>query len=127
MKSLDIPQISVETLVRYHADQSDEAAERFVFSYTISIRNLGNVTAKLLRRHWVITDSHHHVQEVKGDGVIGEQPVLEPGQQFEYTSGTLLKTSVGTMHGHYTWETDTGLEFEVDVPQFVLSVPRVLH
>ncbi len=127
MKSLDIPQISVAALVRYHPDKSDEAAERFVFSYTISIRNLGNVTAKLLRRHWVITDSYLHMQEVSGDGVVGEHPVLESGQQFEYTSGTLLKTSVGTMHGHYTFETATGLEFEAEIPQFVLSVPRVLH
>lgn len=127
MKSLDIPHISIETLVRYHAGDSDEAAERFVFSYTISIRNLGEVPAKLLRRHWVITDSDLQVQEVKGDGVIGEQPVLEPGQNFEYTSGTLLKTSVGIMRGAYTFETVNGFEFEVEIPQFVLSVPRVLH
>ena len=119
--------IIIQTEVKYLAEQSDEAAERFVFSYTISITNLGTVAAKLISRHWIITDAYNHIQEVRGQGVVGEQPLLQPAQGFEYTSGTLLATQVGTMRGSYLMRSEDGEEFEVEIPEFVLSVPRVLH
>ena len=119
--------IIVQTQVKYLSEQSDEAAERFVFSYTISITNLGTVAARLISRHWVITDAYSHAQEVRGQGVVGEQPMLLPEQSFEYTSGTLLATQVGTMRGSYLMRAEDGSEFEVEIPEFVLSVPRVLH
>ncbi len=117
----------IQTQVKYLADQSDEAANRFVFSYAISITNLGTVAAQLISRHWVITDAYNHVQEVRGQGVVGEQPLLQPNQSFEYTSGTVLATQVGTMRGSYQMHAVDGSDFDVEVPEFVLSVPRVLH
>ena len=119
--------VVIQTQVNYLPDQSDEAGDRFVFSYTITITNLGSTTAKLISRHWIITDAHNHVQEVRGQGVVGEQPVLKPNQSFEYTSGTVLTTQVGTMRGSYQMQSEDGSQFEVEIPQFVLSVPRVLH
>lgn|SRR5512135_612726 len=119
--------IQVTVHVRYLADQSDEADNRHVFAYTITLRNDGEHAVQLLSRHWIITDSNNHVQEVKGKGVVGEQPVIGPGQNFEYTSGTVLATQVGTMSGSYTMQVVNGGEFSVPIPQFVLSVPRVLH
>lgn len=119
--------IIIQTQVKYLADQSDEAADRFVFSYTISITNLGQMAARLISRHWVITDAYNHVQEVRGQGVVGEQPMLQPSQSFEYTSGTVLATQVGTMRGSYLMRADDGTDFNVEIPEFVLSVPRVLH
>lgn len=127
MEKSDQPGIIVQTQVNYLADQSDEAGNRFVFSYTISITNLGSRSARLISRHWIITDAHNHVQEVQGQGVVGEQPLLKPNQSFEYTSGTVLTTQVGTMRGSYRMEAEDGSLFDVDIPQFVLSVPRVLH
>jgi len=117
----------IQTQVKYLPEQSDESGSRFVFTYTISITNLGKVAAKLISRHWIITDTYNHVQEVRGQGVVGEQPLLKPNQSFEYTSGTLLATQVGTMSGSYQMQAEDGTEFEIDIPQFVLSVPRVLH
>ncbi|TAN75058.1 MAG: Co2+/Mg2+ efflux protein ApaG [Gallionella sp.] len=117
----------IQTQVNYLPDQSDESGNRFVFSYTINIANLGGVAAKLISRHWIITDAHHHVQEVRGQGVVGEQPVLKPNQNFEYTSGTVLTTQVGTMCGSYQMQAEDGTQFDVEIPLFVLSVPRVLH
>lgn len=119
--------VVVETQVNYLPEQSDESGSRFVFSYTITITNLGLASAKLISRHWIITDAHNHVQEVRGQGVVGEQPLLKPSQSFEYTSGTVLTTQVGTMRGSYQMQAEDGTEFEVAIPQFVLSVPRVLH
>ena len=119
--------IIIQTQVKYLPDQSDETDDRFVFSYTISISNLGNMAARLISRHWVITDAYNHVQEVRGQGVVGEQPMLQPNQSFEYTSGTVLATQVGTMRGSYQMRGDDGSDFEVEIPEFVLSVPRVLH
>ena len=119
--------IVIETQVKYLPEQSDETADRFVFSYTISITNLGTVAARLISRHWVITDAYNHVQEVRGQGVVGEQPVLQPSQSFEYSSGTVLATQVGTMRGSYQMRGEDGSEFDVEIPEFVLSVPRVLH
>ena len=119
--------IKVTTQVNYLAEQSNEADNRFVFAYTITISNIGQVTARLISRHWLITDAHNHVQEVRGPGVVGEQPSLEPNQSFEYTSGTVLSTQVGTMSGSYRMVGEDGTEFDAPIPQFVLSVPRVLH
>ncbi len=119
--------IAVSTLTQYLADQSDENAGRFVFAYTVTIRNPGNVTAQLISRHWIITDSLGLVQEVRGLGVVGAQPVLRPGESFEYTSGTSIATPVGTMRGSYQMVAEDGTRFEAPIPEFTLSVPRVLH
>src|SRR5512139_2936689 len=121
------PQIEIVALVKHLAEQSDEADNRYVFSYTITITNSSDATVQLLSRHWVITDSNSHGQEVRGQGVVGEQPVLRPGQSFEYTSGTVLATPVGTMTGSYQMVTEDGTKFDAPIPKFVLSVPRVLH
>ena len=118
-------QINVAT--RYLDDQSEPAQSRYVFAYTISIRNTGDATAQLISRHWVITDSQGLVQEVRGLGVIGNQPVLKPGESHEYTSGTAIATPVGTMKGSYQMVADDGTRFEAEIPEFTLSVPRVLH
>ena len=117
--------VGVET--RYIEDQSNPEQNYFVFAYTITIQNKGEQTAQLISRHWVITDSNHKVQEVRGDGVVGEQPVLKPGEQFVYTSGTMLETSVGTMKGSYQMEADDGSQFDATIEEFVLSTPRILH
>ena len=118
-------QVSVESM--YVENQSVPEQKRFVFAYTITIRNTGRLPAKLLTRHWIITDSNGKVQEVRGEGVVGEQPHLQPGQAFQYTSGTLLETAVGSMRGSYQMIADDGVEFDAEVPAFTLSVPRVLH
>ena len=127
MEKIDQHGVVIQTQVNYLPEQSDESGDRFVFSYTITITNLGTVSAKLVSRHWISTDAHNHVQEVRGQGVVGEQPLLKPGQSFEYTSGTVLTTQVGTMHGSYQMQAEDGTEFDAEIPQFVLSVPRVLH
>lgn len=119
--------VHVAVQVRYLADQSDEADERYVFSYTISITNQGEQAVQLIARHWLITDANGHVQEVSGRGVVGEQPLIQPGQRYEYSSGTVLATPVGTMSGSYRMQVADGGSFSVPVPQFVLSVPRTLH
>lgn len=108
-------------------DQSDEDKDQYVFAYTIKITNVGTMKAKLISRHWVITDAESKIQEVRGMGVIGEQPVLGPGESFEYTSGTSLETSVGTMRGTYHMVAEDGTKFDAVIPEFTLSVPRVLH
>jgi ApaG protein len=119
--------IAVNAATQYLADQSDEAAGRYVFAYTITIRNTGNVAAQLISRHWIITDSQGLVQEVRGLGVVGSQPLLQPGEHFEYTSGASIATSVGTMRGSYQMVAADGTRFEAAIPEFTLSVPRVLH
>ena len=119
--------IKVEVETAYLPDQSDPAAPRYVFAYTITIRNTGNATAQLISRHWVITDSQGLVQEVRGLGVVGAQPVLQPGEHHEYTSGTAIATPVGTMRGSYQMVAEDGTRFEATIPEFTLSVPRVLH
>jgi ApaG protein len=108
-------------------EQSDEQAERYVFAYTIRITNEGVASAQLISRHWIITDAANQVQEVRGLGVIGEQPVLRPGESFEYSSGSSLPTSVGTMRGTYQMVAEDGTQFDAEIPSFTLSVPRVLH
>ena len=127
MENTDQHQLIIKTQVNYLPDQSDESSDRFVFTYKITITNLGENTTKLVSRHWVITDSNNKVQEVRGLGVVGEQPSLKRNQSFEYSSGTVLATQVGTMHGTYQMTTEDGTEFDVEIPEFVLSVPRVLH
>ena len=119
--------IDVSARVTYIPDQSDAAQSRYVFAYTITIRNTGSVTAQLVSRHWIITDADNHVQEVKGPGVVGEQPRLSPGESFEYTSGTAIATSVGTMRGSYQMIAEDGVAFDAPIPEFTLAVPRVLH
>ncbi|PKO74265.1 MAG: Co2+/Mg2+ efflux protein ApaG [Betaproteobacteria bacterium HGW-Betaproteobacteria-15] len=108
-------------------EQSDDASQRYVFSYTVTIRNTGSVAAQLISRHWIITDANEVVQEVRGLGVIGEQPFLKPGEQFEYTSGTVIGTPVGTMRGSYHMTAEDGMQFDTEIPVFTLSMPRVLH
>lgn len=119
--------IKITTEVNYQPEQSDEADNRFVFAYTITITNESNTTVKLISRHWIITDANQYVQEVRGQGVVGEQPILRPNQSFEYTSGSVLATQVGTMSGSYQMVAEDGTKFDAPIPQFVLSVPRVLH
>jgi ApaG protein len=120
-------EISVSTQTRYISDQSDESIPRYVFAYTITIRNTGSVPAQLISRHWVITDANKQVQEVRGLGVVGAQPLLKPGEHFEYTSGTALATPIGTMRGEYQMAAEDGTQFEAPIPEFTLTVPRVLH
>jgi len=127
MDNDDKYRINIAARVNYLAEQSDEADGRFVFAYTIQLTNAGQVAVQLISRHWVITDANQHVQEVRGKGVVGEQPTLKPGQSFEYSSGTVLATQVGTMAGSYRMLAEDGNEFDAQIPQFVLSVPRVLH
>ncbi|UCE90252.1 MAG: Co2+/Mg2+ efflux protein ApaG [Pseudomonadota bacterium] len=119
--------IEVDVETDYVPEQSDPDGERFVFSYTITIRNTGSVSAQLLTRHWVITDAEGKVQEVRGEGVVGEQPHLSPGEGFRYTSGTIIATPVGSMQGSYQMVADDGVEFEADIPPFTLSMPNTLH
>ncbi len=120
-------QISAHAVPQCIADQSDPANERYVFAYTITIENVGTVPAQLISRHWIITDGNSKVQEVRGLGVIGQQPLLNPGESFEYTSGCQLDTPVGTMRGTYQLTADDGTQFEAEIEEFTLSIPRVLH
>lgn len=120
-------EIAVKVETAFVPDQSDVNASRYVFSYTIKITNIGNVAAQLISRHWVITDAEQQVQEVRGLGVVGEQPLLEPNASFEYTSGTMLNTPVGTMRGSYFFTAVDGAQFEAPIASFTLSMPRVLH
>jgi ApaG protein len=119
--------IEVATRSAYLADQSDPSRKQYVFAYTITITNAGTVAAQLVSRHWIITDAEHNVQEVKGLGVVGQQPLLKPGESFEYTSGTSLPTAMGTMRGTYQMMAEDGQAFDAPIPSFTLSVPRVLH
>ena len=120
-------EIRVEVATNYVDDQSEPDVGRYVFAYTITIENLGDLPARLLSRHWVITDANGKVQEVTGDGVVGEQPHLNPGESFRYSSGAVLETPVGAMQGSYQMEADNGTNFEAPIPPFTLAVPGVLH
>jgi len=119
--------ILVEANPQYIESQSSPDAKRYVFAYTITITNAGNFPAKLLSRHWLITDSNGKVQEVKGEGVIGEQPYLKPGESFRYTSGAMIETPVGVMQGKYLMISDSGDNFKASIPKFTLSIPRTIH
>jgi ApaG protein len=118
---------AIDVATRYLDEQSEPDQDRYVFAYTIHIRNNGRVPARLLGRRWVITDANGNVQEVTGEGVVGEQPWLRPGEDFSYTSGAVLETHLGTMHGSYEMLADDGTRFDAPIPRFTLSVPRTLH
>jgi ApaG protein len=120
-------EFSVSPKVTFLADQSDPDKNHYVFAYTITVTNTGSVAAQLVSRHWIITDAENRVQEVKGQGVVGKQPVLKPGESFEYTSGTSIPTAVGTMRGSYRMVAEDGLAFDVPIAPFTLSIPRTLH
>lgn len=127
MPDPDKYRIEISPRPRFIPEQSDPDNGRFVFAYTISIRNAGSGPAQLLSRHWIITDANDEVQEVRGVGVIGEQPLLQPGESFEYTSGCVLATPLGTMKGSYRMVAGDGTSFDATIPEFVLAAPRVLH
>ena len=112
---------------QYLEEQSDPDRSHFVFAYSVTIKNTGSVAAQIISRHWIITDANENVQEVKGLGVVGHQPFLQPGEQFEYTSGTSMATPQGTMHGEYFCVAEDGEQFNANIPEFVLSLPRTLH
>lgn len=118
---------AVTVKTQYLAEQSNPDRGLYVFSYTINIRNTGTVAAQLISRHWVITDANNQVQEVRGLGLVGHQPLLQPGEQFEYSSGTQLATAQGSMHGEYFCVAEDGHRFEAPIPEFVLSPPQALH
>lgn len=119
--------IDIEVVTRYLEEQSLPTDDRYVFAYTITIRNAGSATTRLLRRHWVITDARGGVQEVEGDGVVGEQPYLRPGESFQYTSGVILATPSGSMEGEYWMVDSDSEEFQTTIPAFTLSLPHTLH
>lgn len=120
-------QIQVDVKTNYIQEQSEPDHNRYVFAYTITITNKGSVSAQLLSRHWVITDANNKVQEVRGEGVVGEQPYLAPGDTFKYTSAAMLETPVGCMQGEYQMVADDGVKFDAEIPVFNLSIPHTLH
>lgn len=120
-------QIIVSAYPQYVADQSDPERDHYLFAYTIRITNSGTVAAQLISRHWIITDGELRVEEVRGLGVVGEQPLIRPGETYEYSSGCQLETPVGTMRGNYQMVAEDGTSFEAEIPEFTLSIPRVLH
>ncbi|MEA3155081.1 MAG: ApaG protein [Betaproteobacteria bacterium] len=123
----DTHQITVQAQAVFIPDQSDPDNQRYVFAYRMTITNTGSVACQLVSRHWIITDANGHIEEVKGDGVVGEQPLLHPNESFEYTSGAAIATPVGTMHGSYQMVADDGVKFDAPIPEFTLAMPRVLH
>ena len=120
-------QIQIDVRTVYLSGQSAPDEDRYVFAYTVTITNSGSVPARLVTRHWIITDANERTQEVRGEGVVGEQPYLLPGSSFQYTSGTILETPVGTMKGSYQMIADDGTAFDAEIPSFTLSIPRTLH
>ncbi|MCC7462177.1 MAG: Co2+/Mg2+ efflux protein ApaG [Gammaproteobacteria bacterium] len=119
--------IRVDVQTNYLEEQSEPRERRYVFAYTITIRNEGGIAARLLTRHWIITDANGRVQEVRGDGVVGEQPHLEPVQGFRYSSGAVIETPVGSMQGSYQMIDDDGAHFDAPIPVFRLAIPGMLH
>lgn len=119
--------IDVQVQTRFVPDQSKPHDNRYVFAYTVTLRNAGEVPARLLTRHWIITDAHGKVEEVRGEGVVGEQPWIRPGDDYQYSSGAVLETPVGTMRGSYQMLADDGTRFDAPIPPFTLSIPRTLH
>ena len=120
-------EINIIVRTTYLPEQSDETLDHYVFAYTITIANTGMVAAQLISRHWIIEDGENDAQEVRGLGVVGEQPLLKPGDSFEYTSGTAISSPVGSMKGSYQMIAEDGLHFDASIPEFTLSVPRILH
>lgn len=119
--------IEVSPMPQFIPEQSDPENDRYIFAYTITIRNIGEVPAQLVSRHWIITDGNNEIQEVRGLGVVGKQPLLQPGESFQYTSGSSLTTPIGTMKGTYQMVAEDGTHFEAEIPEFVLATPRALH
>ena len=117
--------VTVETA--FVAEQSDIEQNRYAFSYTVTITNIGSIAAQLISRHWVITDAGQQVKEVRGLGVVGAQPLIKPGEHYRYTSGSVLETPEGSMHGRYQMVAEDGTQFEAVIESFRLSMPRVLH
>lgn len=120
-------EFSVSVRPQFVPEHSEPDEDKFLFAYTVTIRNTGNVTAQLISRHWFITDANNKVEEVQGLGVVGEQPTLRPGEAFEYTSGCPIATPVGSMRGSYQCVAEDGTRFEAPIPEFLLSMPRTLH
>jgi ApaG protein len=120
-------QLDIQVETQYLEEQSRPDENQFVFAYTITISNIGTIPVQIISRHWIITDADNHVQEVRGLGVVGHQPLLKPKEGFEYSSGSSLATSHGTMKGHYFCVAEDGHRFEVEIPEFVLTLPRTLH
>lgn len=120
-------QFSVDVVSQYLPEQSEPDKNNYAFAYTVTITNTGQIPAQLISRHWIITDSDNQVREVKGLGVVGHQPLLQPGQKFEYTSGTPLATPVGTMKGSFQIVAEDGTPFDAPVAEFALAIPRTLH
>lgn len=120
-------EIRIQVATQYVDDQSEPSIDRYVFAYTITIENASNVPAQLLSRHWIITDANGKVQQVSGDGVVGEQPKLGPGETYRYSSGAVLETPVGAMQGSYRMQADGGVDFDAPIPPFTLAVPGMLH
>lgn len=119
--------LTVEVRTCFDPDKSRPEDDHYVFTYTVKLHNIGRIPVQLLKRYWLITDANGGTEEVHGEGVVGEQPWMRPGDDFEYTSGAILKTDVGTMRGCYQLVADDGTHFEADIPQFTLSIPRTLH
>jgi ApaG protein len=119
--------IEIHPMPQFIPEQSDPENYRYIFAYTITIKNVGSVPAQLVSRHWIITDGNNEVQEVRGLGVVGKQPLLQPGESFQYTSGSSLTTAIGTMKGTYQMVAEDGTHFEAEIPEFVLASPRALH
>ncbi len=124
---MTIYKLGITAKPQYLEDQSDPEQGQYVFAYTITIQNLGTIAVQVIARHWVITDANNHTEEVRGLGVVGHQPLLQPDEKFEYSSGSALRTTQGTMKGEYFCVAEDGHRFEAEIPEFVLSLPRTLH
>lgn len=124
---LDSPRVCVQVQSFYIESQSSPEDERFVFAYTITIRNLGRTTVQLLGRYWLITNGNGRKTEVQGEGVVGKQPHIEPGNDYQYTSGAVIETPLGTMQGHYEMVDAQGETFKVEIPVFRLAIPTFIH
>ena len=124
---MNSPSLAISVSTRYIDDQSAPERGSYVFTYSVSLKNTGSVAVQLIARHWIVTDANNHVEEIRGLGVVGRQPLLKPGEGFEYTSGIALPTPQGSMKGEFLCVTEEGESFRVDVPEFVLSLPRTLH
>lgn len=120
-------ELDVSVTARYIDEQSEPDRSNYVFTYSVVIKNTGHIATQLIARHWIITDANNHVEEVRGLGVVGRQPLIQPGEEFEYTSGTALATPQGSMRGTFLCVTEKGEQFEVAIPEFMLCLPRTLH
>ena len=127
MPDTDKYQIEIQPMPQFIPEQSDPDNDRYIFAYTVTSKNIGSVPAQLVSRHWIIPDGHNEVQEVRGLGVVGKQPLLQPGESFQYTSGSSLTTPIGTMKGTYQMVAEDGTHFEAEIPEFVLASPPALH